>query len=195
MSTSLKNLARLPVYEGSLDNIIGAVHMKDYIRHAGDPKVRLKDIIRPVLFVPETLGIEVIFARMKRQRISTAIVLDEYGQTVGMITPTDITEEIMGNFLDEHDDDVADFVTFKEGAVEVDGGYLIEDLNAECGFDIPLDKAITVGGYVFYKLGRLPKANDRLPLSENVEAVVLEMNGNRVAKVRLLPTTPAQQPR
>lgn len=190
-----KPFARLPVYEGSLDNIIGAVHMKDYIRHAGDPKVRLKDIIRPVLFVPETLGIEVIFARMKRQRISTAIVLDEYGQTVGMITPTDITEEIMGNFLDEHDDDVADFVTFKEGAVEVDGGYLIEDLNAECGFDIPLDKAITVGGYVFYKLGRLPKANDRLPLSENVEAVVLEMNGNRVAKVRLLPTTPAQQPR
>lgn len=190
-----KPFARLPVYEGSLDNIIGAVHMKDYIRHAGDPKVRLKDIIRPVLFVPETLGIEVIFARMKRQRISTAIVLDGYGQTVGMITPTDITEEIMGNFLDEHDDDVADFVTFKEGAVEVDGGYLIEDLNAECGFDIPLDKAITVGGYVFYKLGRLPKANDRLPLSENVEAVVLEMNGNRVAKVRLLPTTPAQQPR
>src|SRR5690606_29938877 len=104
--------------------------------------------------------------RMKRQRISTAIVLDGYGQTVGMITPTDITEEIMRNFLDEHDDDVADFVTFKEGAVEVDGGYLIEDLNAECGFDIPLDKAITVGGYVFYKLGRLPKANDRLPLSE-----------------------------
>lgn len=188
-----KPFARLPVYEGSLDNIIGAVHMKDYIRHAGDPKVRLRDIIRPVIFVPETLGIEVIFGRMKRQRISTAIVLDEYGQTVGMITPTDITEEIMGNFLDEHDGDPDEFVTFKEGAVEVDGSYLIEDLNAECGFDIPVDSAITVGGYVFYKLGRLPKTNDRLPLSDNVEAVVLEMNGKRVAKVRLLPTTPVQR--
>lgn len=134
--------ARLPVYDGSLDNIVGSVHMKDYIRNAGDPRVRLREIIRPVLFVPETLAIEAIFGRMKRQRISTAIVLDEYGQTVGMITPTDITEEIMGNFMDEHDGDPGDFVTFKEGAVEVDGGYLIEDLNEECGFDIPLDTAI-----------------------------------------------------
>lgn len=74
--------------------------------------MRLREIIRPVLFVPETLAIEAIFGRMKRQRISTAIVLDEYGQTVGMITPTDITEEIMGNFMDEHDGDPGDFVTF-----------------------------------------------------------------------------------
>ena len=155
--------SRLPVYDGSLDNIVGAVHMKDFVRSASNPDVKVTDMMRPVIFVPETLGIETIFARMKRQRISTAIVLDEYGQTVGMITPADITEEIMGRFMDEHDGDEEELVTLKEGAIEVDGSYLIEDLNEELGFDIPDDMANTVGGFVFYKLGRLPKVNDRLP--------------------------------
>lgn len=185
--------SRLPVFDGSLDNIVGSVHMKDYIRNADNPDFNLKEIMRPVLFVPETLVIQTVFARMKRQRISTAIVLDEYGQTVGMITPSDITEEIMGRFSDEHDGDVEELRTLKEGAIEVDGGYLIEDLNDECDFDIPLDTANTVGGYVFYKLGRLPKVNDRLPLSDKVEAVVTEMNGKRVSKVRLFPTVPMER--
>lgn len=185
--------SRLPVYDGNLDNIVGAVHMKDYIRAAGNPDVTLKDIMRPVLFVPLTLNIQTIFARMKRQRISTAIVLDEYGQTVGMITPSDITEEILGRFIDEHDDETEELVTLKEGTIEVDGGYLIEDLNEECNFDIPADTANTVGGLIFYKLGRIPKPNDRLALSDKVDAVVVEMNGNRVAKVRLIPKVPVNQ--
>jgi CBS domain containing-hemolysin-like protein len=185
--------SRLPVYDGTLDNVVGSVHMKDYIRNKDNPNIKLEDILRPVLFVPETLDIQTVFARMQRQRISTAIVLDEYGQTVGMITPSDITEEIMGRFMDEHDTDVEEFVTLKEGAIEVDGGYLIEDLNEECDFDIPVDTANTVGGYVFYKLGRLPRVNDRLPLSDKVEAVVTEMNGKRVAKVRLFPTVPIER--
>src|SRR5690606_14661669 len=114
--------SRLPVYDGTLDNVVGSVHMKDYIRNKDNPNIKLEDILRPVLFVPETLDIQTVFARMQRQRISTAIVLDEYGQTVGMITPSDITEEIMGRFMDEHDTDVEEFVTLKEGAIEVDGG-------------------------------------------------------------------------
>src|SRR5690606_10007918 len=132
--------------------------------------------------------------RMKRQRISTAVVLDEYGQTVGLITPSDITEEIVGRFMDEHDVGDEHFVALKEGAIEVDGGYLIEDINAETDFDLPTDVANTIGGYIFFKLGRVPRLNDRLLLTDKVEAVVLEMNGKRVAKVRLIPVSPAEPP-
>lgn len=189
---SENRFSRLPVYDGTLDNIVGSVHMKDYIRNAGNENVTIRKIMRAVIFVPETLAIETVFARMKRQRISTAIILDEYGQTVGMITPSDITEEIMGRFMDEHDGDVDDIVALKEGAIEVDGGYLIEDINEECQFNIPIDMANTIGGYVFYRLGRIPKPNDRLALTESVEAVVVEMNGKRVAKVRLIPIVQAQ---
>lgn len=185
---------RLPVYDGTLDNIVGAVHLKDYIRHAGQPDMTVDELVRPVLFVPETLTIETLFARMKRQRISTAVVLDEYGQTVGLITPSDITEEIVGRFMDEHDVGDEHFVALKEGAIEVDGGYLIEDINAETDFDLPTDVANTIGGYIFFKLGRVPRLNDRLLLTDKVEAVVLEMNGKRVAKVRLIPVSPVEPP-
>lgn len=184
--------SRLPVYDGTLDNVVGAVHLKDYIRHAGNGGVPVSDLLRPVLFVPETLTIETLFARMKRQRISTAIVLDEYGQTAGLITPSDITEEIVGRFVDEHDVDNGHFVELKEGAIEVDGGYLIEDINEESDFDLPTDAANTIGGLIFFRLGRVPKLNDRVLLTDKVEAVVLEMNGRRVTKVRLVPITPVQ---
>lgn len=185
---------RLPVYDGTLDNIVGAVHLKDYIRHADKPDMTVEELLRPVLFVPETLTIETIFARMKRQRISTAIVLDEYGQTVGMITPSDITEEIVGRFMDEHDVDDEHFVALEEGAIEVDGGYLIEDINEETNFGLPTGVANTIGGYIFFKLGRVPRPQDRILLTDHVEAVVLEMNGKRVGKVRLVPVSPVEPP-
>lgn len=185
---------RLPVYDETLDTIVGAVHLKDYIRHANEADLTVDQVVRPVLFVPETLTIETLFARMKRQRISTAIVLDEYGQTVGLITPSDITEEIVGRFMDEHDAGEEHFVALKEGAIEVDGGYLIEDINSETDFDLPTDIANTIGGFIFFKLGRVPKLQDRILLTDNVEAVVLEMNGKRVAKVRLIPVSPVEPP-
>lgn len=189
-----KQYSRIPVYDGTIENIVGAVHLKDFVRHRTDANVTVADLIRPVIFVPETLEIEKVFGRMKRQRISTAIVLDEYSQTVGMITPTDIIEEIMGRFADEHDGDEDDIVTLTQGDIEVDGGYLIDDLNDECDFGIEEDVANTIGGYIFYKLGRVPKINDRLRLSDRVEAVVIGMSDKRVSKVRLIRIPPETPP-
>lgn len=184
--------SRLPVYEGTTENIIGAVHMKDFVRSYHGAGVDLAEIVRPVLFVPETMAIEAIYTRMKRQRISTAIVLDEYGQTVGMLTPSDIVEEIMGDFVDEHGEMNGEPIALNEGTIEVDGSYLLEDLNEEFELSLPTDVVNTVGGYIFHKLGRIPKVNDRLALSEDVEAVVLEMNGRRVGKVRLIRKAPLE---
>src|SRR5690606_33983031 len=146
------------------------------------------DIIRPVLFVPETLPIERAFARMKALRISIAIILDEWAQTLGMVTMGDIIEEIMGELLDEHDAGEEDPVAVDDRSLEVDGGYLVEDLNEEFGLDVPEDVAKTIGGYVFYKLGPVPQPHDKLAVAPGVELLVLEVKGKRVTKVRVCRT-------
>lgn len=183
--------SRLPVYDGDLENIVGAVHLKDFVRSFHESGSGLADILRPVLFVPETMAIEDIFTRMKRQRISVAVVLDEYGQVVGLLTSSDLVEEIMGRFLDEHDEADDELVALGEGTIEVDGSYLIDDLNEEFQLSLPGDVVHTIGGYIFHRLGRVPRVKDRVALSATLEAVVLEMNGRRVGKVRLIRTDPA----
>ncbi|MFS8543176.1 MAG: CNNM domain-containing protein [Limnochordales bacterium] len=178
--------SRLLVYEGSLDNVIGAVHIKDLIRAQQLGGKTLDDIIRPVLFVPETLPIERAFARMKALRISIAVILDEWAQTLGMVTMGDIIEEIVGELWDEHDAGEGDAVALDDRSLEVDGGYLVEDLNEEFGLNIPEDVAKTIGGYVFYKLGRVPQPHDKLVVGPGVELAVLEVKGKRVTKVRII---------
>jgi len=96
--------------------------------------------------------------------------------------------------MDEHDVDDEHFVALEEGAIEVDGGYLIEDINEETNFGLPTGVANTIGGYIFFKLGRVPRPQDRILLTDHVEAVVLEMNGKRVGKVRLVPVSPVEPP-
>src|SRR5690606_23535982 len=181
---------RLPVYDGTLDNIVGAVHLKDYIRHADKPDMTVAELLRPVLFVPETLTIETLFARMKRQRISTAIVLDEYGQTVGTITASDITEESVGRFMDEHAVDDEHFVALEEGAIEVHGGCWTVGRNEPTHFGLAAGVANTRGGYIFARPRRVPRPQERILLTEHVEGGVLAMNAKRVGKVRLVPVAP-----
>ncbi|HEY8416807.1 MAG TPA: hemolysin family protein [Limnochordales bacterium] len=178
--------SRVLVYEDTLDNIVGAVHIKDLVRAQQAGGKSLDDIIRPVLFVPETLTVERAFARMKALRISIAVVLDEWAQTLGMVTMGDIIEEIVGELMDEHDADEGDPVAVDDRSLEVDGGYLIEDLNEEFGLNIPEDEAKTVGGYVFYKLGRVPQPHDKLVVAPGVELAVVEVKGKRVTKVRVI---------
>ncbi|OUN00586.1 MAG: hypothetical protein BAA04_02160 [Firmicutes bacterium ZCTH02-B6] len=178
--------SRVLVYEETLDNIVGAVHIKDLVRAQQSGGKTLDDIIRPVLFVPETLPIERAFARMKALRISIAVVLDEWAQTLGMVTMGDIIEEIVGEVLDEHDAGEADPVALDDRSLEVDGGYLVEDLNEEFGLNIPEDVAKTIGGYVFYKLGRVPQPHDKVAVAPGVELLVLEVKGKRVTKVRVV---------
>ncbi|MBO8142366.1 MAG: HlyC/CorC family transporter [Firmicutes bacterium] len=183
--------SRIIVYEDTPDNIVGAVHIKDLVRAQQSGSSTLRSIIRPVLFVPETLPIERAFARMKAQRISTAIVLDEYAQTLGMLTLGDIIEEIVGELMDEHDAGEADPVAVDDRSIEVEGSYLVEDLNQEFGLNIPEDVAKTIGGYVFYKLGRIPQPSDKLAAGPGVELAVIEVRGKRVTKVRIVRGTPS----
>ena len=158
-------LSRFPVYEGSIDNIIGIVLAKDLLPGLGsDGPARsfsLRQILRAAHFIPGTREVEEVLSDFKRLKEHMAIVLDEYGGTAGVVTMEDLLEEIVGEILDEHDerDEPAHA---RGGEVLVAGDLNIGELNERLGLAVPEDEFATIGGYVFGTLGRVPRVGDRV---------------------------------
>ncbi len=177
--------SRYPVYRKSLDDIVGVVHAKQILSrlltHPDDP---LESIAREALFVPGSREVEDVLADMKRLKSHMAIVLDEYGGTAGIVTMEDLLEEIVGQIYDEYDRAEPPAVTAADGIV-LAGSLEIEQANERYQLDLSEREHQTVGGYVFGKLGRLPKPGDRVPVSGGV-LEVLEMDGKRVGRIKLI---------
>ena len=178
--------SRYPVYADTLDDIVGVVHAKAVlVALREDPQRLLKEIMRPPLFVPSTRKIEDVLADMKRQRTHLAVVLDEYGGTAGLVTMEDLLEEIVGDIEDEYDR--ADrSVSEPSGAAMLDGGLPLSDLPEKAGLEIEDENYTTLGGYLFGRLGRLPKSGDQVKVADRTFEIT-EMEGRRVKSVRLLP--------
>ncbi len=173
--------SRYPVYEESIDNIIGLVLAKDLIPILRSPPAEfsLRSIMRPVHVVPGSREVEEVLADFKRLKEHMAIVLDEYGGTAGLVTMEDLLEEIVGEILDEYDEppelperETADLVI-------VPGNTNIGELNERFGLSVPDDDYTTIGGYVFGALGRLPTVGDRMTAGGAV-FTVRAMDGRRV---------------
>jgi len=181
--------SRYPVYRESMDDIVGTVHAKDILRalrgheHAGQT---LEVILRPPLFVPGTREVEDVLADMKRHKVHLAIVLDEYGGTAGLVTMEDLLEEIVGQIYDEYDRPDASSGGTSGGAPAplIPGSAEISEINKTYGLELDDTDYTTIGGVVFGKLGRLPKAGDRVELPGATFEVV-EMEGRRVGRVRV----------
>jgi len=158
--------SRLPLYEKSVDSIIGMVHLKDllYLVHSGnDSDEALREILREVGFVPESMPAEGVLQSMQRKRNYVVIVADEYGGTAGMITVEDLFEEIIGEFDDEFDPDrVSLRLDADENRLFVHGDVEIEDLNKWTDLNLPLDTVNTVGGLVFSQLGKMPTVGETI---------------------------------
>jgi CBS domain containing-hemolysin-like protein len=189
--------SRYPVTGESLDDVVGIVHAKDILRGllAGS-EAPVQDIARPAFFVPGTREVEDVLADMKRQKVHLAIVLDEFGGTAGLVTMEDLLEEIVGPIFDEYDQQST---TAAPGAAAADprgeGAVPIFAGNAEIGevnrlLRLHLDDSdyTTIGGLLFGRLGRLPKVGDRVNL-QGATFEILEMDGRRVGRVRVWPTT------
>ncbi len=181
--------SRYPVYRESLDDIVGTVHAKDILRalrgsEHGDRT--LEAILRLPLFVPGTREVEDVLADMKRQKVHLAIVLDEYGGTAGLVTMEDLLEEIVGQIYDEYDRPDAPSGGPSAGAPAplISGSAEISEINKTYGLQLDDTDYTTIGGVVFGKLGRLPKAGDRVDLPGATFEVV-EMEGRRVGKVKV----------
>ena len=173
--------SRYPVYEESIDNIIGLVLAKDLIPILRSPPAEfsLRSIMRPVHVVPGSREVEEVLADFKRLKEHMAIVLDEYGGTAGLVTMEDLLEEIVGEILDEYDEppDLPERETAV--LVIVPGNTNIGELNERFGLSVPDDDYTTIGGYVFGALGRLPMVGDRMTAGGAV-FTVRAMDGRRV---------------
>lgn len=159
-------LSRFPVYDDSIDNIIGIVLAKDLIpalRDADAPSkpFSLRRILRPAHFIPGTREVEEVLADFKRMKEHMAIVLDEYGGTSGVVTMEDLLEEIVGEILDEHDER-KEPAQARGGEVLVAGDLNIGELNERLGLAVPEDEFATIGGYIFGTIGRVPRVGDRV---------------------------------
>jgi len=186
--------SRYPVTGESLDDVVGIVHAKDILRGLlSGAEAPVQDIARPAFFVPGTREVEDVLADMKRQKVHLAIVLDEFGGTAGLVTMEDLLEEIVGPIYDEYDQAPAaapGTVTSSAGSGVpiLAGGTEISDVNRLLKLQLDDADYTTIGGLLFGQLGRLPKVGDRVNL-QGATFEILEMDGRRVGRVRVWPTT------
>jgi len=173
--------SRYPVYEETIDNIIGLVLAKDLIPILRSPpsNFSLRSIMRPVHVVPGSREVEEVLTDFKRLKVHMAIVLDEFGGTAGLVTMEDLLEEIVGEILDEYDEPPEHLERESPDLVIVPGGTNIGELNERFGLDVPEDDYTTIGGYVFGALGRLAVVGDRITAGGAV-FTVREMDGRRI---------------
>jgi CBS domain containing-hemolysin-like protein len=189
-------LSRIPIYEGTLDNVVGILYAKDLLTFLGTPPGgtphTLRSITRPAFFVPRTKPLRDLLREFRNGQGHMAIVLDEYGGTSGLVTTEDILEEIVGDIQDEHERPATDALhRIDPRTVEVDARMSIADLNRALSLQLPEDADFqTLGGFVIATLGTIPAKGDTLQ-HETLAITVLEAEPRRVKKLRLELPDPA----
>ncbi len=186
--------SRLPVYHGTIDNIIGVVHEKDFYIARLKKATKIDDLVAPTLYTTGSTQISQLLRTLREQHHHMAVVVDEYGGTEGIITLEDILEELVGEIWDEHDEVTEDFRKQSDGSWLVSGSASVDDLFET--LDLPEDEDIdsnTVNGLVQEKTCHLPKVGDHFSLGE-YDGVVTRTARRRVTEVRLTPTDPVTAP-
>ncbi|MSR23218.1 MAG: HlyC/CorC family transporter [Gemmatimonadetes bacterium] len=180
---------RLPVYEGTLDRIVGILLARDLWQADREGVRVIRGILRPPSYAPASKPVEDLIQEMRHRRTNMVIVVDEFGGTAGIVTLEDLLEEIVGEIQDEHDaDEPVPFQDVGDGVTRIWGGVSLRDVTERLGLDLPedsLDSFDTVGGYVFGSLQRVPKVGDEVPVAEGHLRVV-KMKGRRIEYVRFL---------
>lgn len=176
---------RLPVYEGSTDNVVGIINIKDLLLYDKSGNFYIKDYMRKPLFTYEYKKLSELLLQMKKSYSNLAVVLDEYGITAGMVTMEDILEEIVGEIRDEYDTDEEDsFKKLGEGIYMLDGFVKLDEINERLGTNLCLDDYESIGGFVMGQLEHIPKVREGIKVGD-VSLTVEKMDKARVDKVRL----------
>ncbi|HSW95357.1 MAG TPA: hemolysin family protein, partial [Patescibacteria group bacterium] len=181
--------SRIPVYEGSSDQIIGVLYVKDLFRRLarGEKDVTVRPFLRPAQFVPETKKVDELLREMQRAKVHIAIVVDEYGGTAGLVTIEDLVEEIVGEIRDEYDVERELVLPVSEHEAVMDARVPFSEVQETFGIDSPegVDEFDTLGGFVTHELGRLPKVGETVN-SNGVKFVVESVDGRRIGRVRVI---------
>jgi CBS domain containing-hemolysin-like protein len=178
---------RVPVYEGTIDHIVGIVHAKDLLRPLLEVRheIPLKDVLRPPYYVPEGKKVDELLHEFRREQTQLAIVVDEYGGTSGLVTIEDILEEIVGDIADEYDVEEPMVQPLDENVYLLDARLSIDDANEELQLGLPGEEYETIGGFVFGELGRLPETGEVLHYGP-YDFIVDQTDGRRILKIRLV---------
>jgi magnesium and cobalt transporter len=184
--------SRFPVHEGARDNIIGMLMAKDLIKLQRAPEFNLRALLRPTVFVPESKGLTELLRDFRSNRNHMAIVIDEFGQTAGLITIEDVLEEIVGEIEDEFDvaDGQSSVYTLADGSYRVAGDGTIEEINEVFGLDLPATEFETIGGLVAHELGRVPRRGESVDVG-GLRLVVMLTRGGAVRWFRVTRVEPS----
>jgi putative hemolysin len=180
--------SRIPIYEESIDEVVGILYAKDllpFLKAASGPRPALRTLLRPPVFVPESMTIDDLLHEFQRRKVHIAIVLDEYGGTAGLVTIEDLLEEIVGEIQDEYDTEEPMVVRLSESEARVDGRADIDDLVELFDIDLGLDdddEYDTVGGLIYHRIGGVPSPGDQVDV-DGLQLTVESTDGRRVGKV------------
>ncbi|MHB8122055.1 MAG: hemolysin family protein [Desulfuromonadaceae bacterium] len=190
--------SRIPVYEDSIDNIIGLLYAKDLLKQWGtdENSLSVREIMRPPYFIPESKNLEQLLQEFKRKRIHLAIVIDEYGGTSGLITIEDLLEEIVGDIQDEYDREESLLTVSPDGSIIADGRLPVEELEEHFDIQIERDNFDSVGGLAFHLTGKIPAIGDTIEGS-GLCMKIIDADLRRVKKVSisLISSTTADESR
>ena len=196
-------LTRIPVFDGTLDTPVGLANLKDFaLRHGfnGDHDFDVRDMLRPLLYVPPSMPLHVLLQKMQAERIHMALVIDEYGGTDGLVTIEDLIEQVVGEIEDEHDVDEADtFTRTGAGVYMAQAKTQLEEFEAEIGMDLTAHEEIdaeevdTLGGLVFMLAGHVPARGEVIQHPDGPEFEVVDADPRRIKRLRVrLTATPAE---
>ena len=179
--------SRIPVYEGSVDAILGIVHAKDLLPALarGERALDLRAVMRLPLIVPENRRVDELLDEFRRSSVQLAVIQDEYGGTAGLVTIEDLLEELVGEIQDEYDQEDPMLLALEPGVWRIDARMAIDDLNEHLDLDLPHEDFDTVGGFVFGQVGRQLEEGESVHY-EDMEFVVEKTDGRRVDKLRLI---------
>ena len=177
---------RLPVYQETKDNVVGTINMKDLLLYDKEKEFHIRDFMREAYFTYEYKNISELLVEMRQASFNIAIVLDEYGETSGLITLEDILEEIVGEIHDEYDENEEDFIKqVGERDYIVEGSTNLDDLNDRLDLDLTSEEYDSVGGFIIEHLDRLPEIGDGVTTEDGIHLVVEKLDKNRIESVHL----------
>lgn len=178
--------SRIPVFDGTIDNIVGLIYAKDLLKYWGmaESAVGMRRIMRSPYFIPETKNLEELLHDFRKKRVHIAIVIDEYGGTSGLVTIEDLLEQIVGDIQDEYDLEEEWLEEQPDGSVVVDARLPIEELEGHFGIEVEREKFDTVGGLIFHLTGRIPAIGEEVS-TDAIRLAVLEADERKITKVRI----------
>ena len=174
---------RYPVCEKDKDNIIGFVHIRDVLKDADCSVQDIRQLLRPLLTVPESMPISNLLKLMQKNKSQIAILIDEYGGTSGLVTLEDIMEEIVGEIQDEFDEERPDMEKKDDQTYSISGMMLIEEVNSYFGLEIPTEDYDTIGGWVYSQIENPPRKNQTIEVEEGIRFIIEETDHLRISRI------------